>query len=67
MILLSHVQQLSIEQALAERLRHVDIIVAGGSNTRLFDRNDQARPGDSSQGIYPIVKTDADGKRLWRW
>jgi 2',3'-cyclic-nucleotide 2'-phosphodiesterase (5'-nucleotidase family) len=61
-ILLSHMQQLSIEQALAERLRHVDIIVAGGSNTRLFDSNDQARPGDSNQGIYPIVKTDADGK-----
>lgn len=61
-ILLAHMQQLSIEQALAERLRHVDIIVAGGSNTRLFDGNDQARPGDSDQGTYPIIKTDADGK-----
>lgn len=61
-ILLAHMQQISIEQALAERLRHVDIIVAGGSNTRLFDSNDQARPGDSVQGPYPIVKTDADGR-----
>jgi len=61
-ILLAHMQQLSIEQALAERLRHVDIIVAGGSNTRLFDSNDQLRPGDSNQGIYPIVTTDADGR-----
>ncbi|MBW4531152.1 MAG: esterase-like activity of phytase family protein [Aphanothece saxicola GSE-SYN-MK-01-06B] len=61
-ILLAHMQQISIEQALAERLRHVDIIVAGGSNTRLFDSDDQARPGDSVQGAYPIVKTGADGR-----
>ncbi|MCP9884630.1 esterase-like activity of phytase family protein [Synechococcus sp. ATX 2A4] len=61
-ILLAHMQQLNIELALAERLRHVDIIVAGGSNTRLFDSNDQARPGDTNQGIYPIVRTDADGR-----
>ncbi len=61
-ILLAHMQQLSIEQALAERLRHVDIIAGGGSNTRLFDSNDTARPGDSIQGVYPIIKTDADGK-----
>ena len=61
-ILLAHMQQISIEQALAERLRHVDIIVAGGSNTRLLDGNDTARPGDSAQGTYPIIRTDADGK-----
>jgi 2',3'-cyclic-nucleotide 2'-phosphodiesterase/3'-nucleotidase/5'-nucleotidase len=61
-ILLAHMQQISIEQALAERLRHVDIIVAGGSNTRLFDSDDTPRPGDSIQGTYPIIKTDADGK-----
>jgi 2',3'-cyclic-nucleotide 2'-phosphodiesterase (5'-nucleotidase family) len=61
-ILLAHMQQISIEQALAERLRHVDIIVAGGSNTRLLDSDDLPRPGDSGQGPYPIVRTDADGK-----
>jgi 2',3'-cyclic-nucleotide 2'-phosphodiesterase (5'-nucleotidase family) len=61
-ILLAHMQLIGIEQALAERLRGVDIIVAGGSNSRLFDGNDQARPGDSVQGPYPIVKSDADGK-----
>jgi len=61
-ILLAHMQQIGIEQALAERLRHVDIIVAGGSNTRLFDNDDAARTGDSVQGPYPILKTGADGK-----
>ena len=34
---LSHLQQLSIEQARAQRLTGVDIIVAGGSDTRLLD------------------------------
>ncbi|AIE73701.1 MULTISPECIES: choice-of-anchor I family protein [unclassified Synechocystis] len=61
-ILLSHMQQISIEQELASRLSHVDIIVAGGSNTRLVDEDDRLRAGDTAQGIYPIIKTGADGK-----
>ncbi|MEL7504429.1 MAG: choice-of-anchor I family protein [Cyanobacteria bacterium J06554_6] len=60
-IVLSHMQQISIEQELATRLRNVDIIVAGGSNTRLTDENDRLRDGDESQGTYPIFTTDADG------
>jgi 2',3'-cyclic-nucleotide 2'-phosphodiesterase (5'-nucleotidase family) len=60
-VLLAHMQQLAIEQELATRLRDVDIIVAGGSNTRLFDANDRLRAGDGNQGTYPIFKTDADG------
>ncbi len=60
-VLLAHMQQISIEQALAERLSNVDIIVAGGSNTRLFDSNDRPRDGDSNQGDYPIFITGADG------
>jgi predicted extracellular nuclease/2',3'-cyclic-nucleotide 2'-phosphodiesterase (5'-nucleotidase family) len=61
-VLLAHMQQLSIEQQLATRLSGVDIVVAGGSNTRLFDENDRVRPGDSDQGEYPIFETDADGQ-----
>ncbi|MEM6450647.1 MAG: 5'-nucleotidase C-terminal domain-containing protein [Cyanobacteria bacterium P01_D01_bin.105] len=61
-ILLSHMQQISIEEDLATRLENVDIIIAGGSNTRLFDENDRARDGDTEQGVYPIMKTDAAGK-----
>ena len=59
-VLLAHMQQISIEQELAERLRNVDIIVAGGSNTRLFDENDRPRAGDTEQGPYPIITSDAD-------
>jgi 2',3'-cyclic-nucleotide 2'-phosphodiesterase (5'-nucleotidase family) len=60
-ILLAHMQQLDIEFALAERLRDVDIIVGGGSNTRLFDADDRPRAGDTQQGDYPTFIEDADG------
>ena len=60
-VLLAHMQNISIERALAERLTDVDIIVAGGSNTRLFDDNDRVRDGDSDQGQYPQFITNAGG------
>ncbi|HAG83411.1 MAG TPA: hypothetical protein DCL61_20260, partial [Cyanobacteria bacterium UBA12227] len=63
-ILLAHMQQIAIEQQLAGLLRNVDIIMAGGSNTRLVDETDRLRAGDTAQGIYPILKTDADGKPI---
>ena len=60
-ILLAHMQQIGIEVALAERLTDVDVIIAGGSNTRLFDDDDRPRDGDSVQGEYPIFVTNAGG------
>jgi len=63
-VLLTHMQQIEIEYQLATRLSHVDIIVGGGSNTRLFDDNDYIRPGDSDQGDYPQVFTDSDGNPI---
>ena len=60
-VLLSHMQQIAIETALAARLSGVDIIVAGGSNTRLVDSDDTLRPGDTAQGTYPQFLTGADG------
>lgn len=60
-ILLAHMQRIDIELALAERLVDVDIIVAGGSNTRLFDANDRMRDGDTNQGEYPQFVTNAGG------
>ncbi len=61
-VVLSHMQQIAIEQDLAARLTNVDIIVAGGSNTRLLDETDRLRDGDTAQGPYPIFLTDADGE-----
>lgn len=61
-VLLAHMQSLSIEKALATRLKNVDIIVAGGSNTLLTDANDVLRTGDKSAGDYPYQTKDAAGQ-----
>jgi 2',3'-cyclic-nucleotide 2'-phosphodiesterase (5'-nucleotidase family) len=60
-ILLAHMQQLAIELQLAELLQNVDIIVAGGSDTRLANEANRLRPGEEAEGPYPILRTDADG------
>ncbi|MEB3219974.1 MAG: 5'-nucleotidase C-terminal domain-containing protein, partial [Nostocales cyanobacterium 94392] len=61
-ILLAHMQQIAIEQELAGLLKNVDIIMAGGSNTRLLDDTDRLRAGDTKQGEYPILKKSASGE-----
>ncbi|MEB3830833.1 hypothetical protein [Phormidium sp. CCY1219] len=61
-ILLSHMQQISVEQELAPRLRDVDVIIAGGSNTLLADATDRLRVGDAVEGPYPILQTSASGE-----
>ncbi len=64
-ILLAHMQQLTIERdELAPRLRDVDIIVAGGSHTLLSDATDHLRVGDISGGPYPILKTNRNGNPI---
>ncbi|MEH2264304.1 DUF4330 family protein [Nostoc sp.] len=63
-ILLAHMQEIAIEQKLAELLKGVDIIVAGGSNTLLADKTDRLRVGDKSAGTYPILKKAADGNPI---
>jgi len=63
-ILVAHMQQLEIEKALAELVTDVDIIIAGGSNTRLFDGDDVGYSGEQSQGDYPHFTTDAEGNPI---
>ncbi len=63
-ILLAHMQQIDIERTLSTKLRDVDIIIAGGSNTLLADSTDRLRVGDSADGPYPILGKDADGKDI---
>lgn len=61
-ILLAHMQQIAIERMLASRLRNVDIVVAGGSNTILADATDRLRAGDTAAGTYPEILTSASGE-----
>ncbi len=77
-ILLSHMQVLNVERALATRLEGVDIIVGGGSNTILANNGDTLRDGDAAADDYPLmftssvnepvllVNTDGDYKYLGR-
>ena len=60
-ILLAHMQRLDIEKELVTKLTHVDIIVAGGSNTLLADSTDRLRAGDEAGGSYPIILESANG------
>jgi len=61
-VLLAHMQTITVERQLAALLDGVDIIVAGGSNTLLSDANDKLRPGDVSAGPYPIVIPSKSGE-----
>lgn len=58
-ILLAHMQQISVEKQLAGLLEDVDIIVAGGSNTLLADYNDRLLDGDTAADTYPLLYTSA--------
>ena len=60
-VLVTHLQQILLEQELVARLSGVDIVIAGGSDTLLADSNDTLRAGDAAYGPYPIVTTNKDG------
>lgn len=60
-VMLAHMQSIAVEKALAAKLKNVDIIVAGGSNTRLADSDDKLRSGEASAGDYPFQTKDAAG------
>ncbi len=61
-ILLSHLQQIANEKALALLLNGVDVIIAGGSNTLMADATDRLRTGDVAAEGYPFLTTGLDGK-----
>ncbi len=65
-ILLAHMQSISIEKQLATLLDGVDIIVAGGSNTRMGDSNDMLFSNsfvtdNAFDEPYPFQSSDASG------
>ncbi len=65
-ILLAHMQSIAIEKQLATLLDGVDIIVAGGSNTRMGDSNDTLFSNTfvtdtAFDENYPFQTTDAGG------
>jgi 2',3'-cyclic-nucleotide 2'-phosphodiesterase (5'-nucleotidase family) len=61
-VLLAHMQAIEVEKMLARKLRNVDIIIAGGSNTLMADAGDPLRPGDRAAESYPFLTRDAAGE-----
>ena len=59
-ILVSHLQQVSLEKELIGLLSGVDVVLAGGSDV-LFANDGEAAPGDTPEEPYPLVSQDADG------
>ncbi len=63
-IVMSHLQQLANEKALAPLLKGVDIIIAGGSHSLCADGNDRIRPGIAVSDKYPILTINNDNEPL---
>ncbi|MGX5655937.1 bifunctional metallophosphatase/5'-nucleotidase, partial [Geodermatophilus nigrescens] len=62
-VLVSHLQDIDNELALARQLRGVDVIVGGGGHELLADADDPVvANGTARYGDYPQVPTDADGR-----
>ncbi|TWT70697.1 choice-of-anchor I family protein [Crateriforma conspicua] len=59
-VLVSHLQQLALEEALIGLLSGVDVVIAGGSDTLLADGDDVLRPGDTAEGSYPVMTSNLD-------
>ncbi|MFM1805429.1 MAG: hypothetical protein RL136_2308 [Planctomycetota bacterium] len=74
-VVMTHLQGISVERSLAQSLRDVDVLVAGGGDELLWnpgqllvpddavDANGDGVP-DARYGAYPIYETDADGRQL---
>ncbi len=62
-ILMSHLQQITLEEELAGLLDGVDIIMAGGSNALLADEDEALFPGTGQEpyDAYPILTQDKSG------
>ena len=63
-IMATQLQQLDNEKLLATKMRHVDIIVAGGSGAIMAKPGTVLQPGDSIAENYPYTTTDLDGRTV---
>ncbi len=61
-VLVTHLQQISLEETLAGLLTGVDIIIAGGSDALLANAGNTLLPGDTAADQYPVIVNSFDGK-----
>ncbi len=60
-ILITHLQSINNETALAAQLTDVDVIIAGGGDELLANNENVAIPGLAVTGPYPLKVADANG------
>ncbi len=60
-VLISHLQSILEDLALAPLLHDVDVMVAGGGSEVLANAGDLLVPGDAAYGPYPMTATGGDG------
>lgn len=63
-IVVSHLQSIQEDLALAPMLTGVDIMIAGGGDELLANPGDLLVPGDTIAFPYPIIATGADGAQI---
>jgi 5'-nucleotidase/UDP-sugar diphosphatase len=74
-IVMTHLQGISVERTLAQQLRDVDVLVAGGGDELLWNPGQLLVPDDATDansdgipdiryGAYPLYETDATGRQL---
>jgi len=63
-ILISHLQDVDDDIALAAEIDGVDVMVAGGGDETLANPGDLLVPGDVVFGSYPLLASDIDGTTI---
>jgi 2',3'-cyclic-nucleotide 2'-phosphodiesterase (5'-nucleotidase family) len=63
-ILISHLQNVNEDLALAPMLEGLDVMIAGGGDELLANPGTPLVPGDSIQRPYPIFATSGDGTQI---
>jgi 5'-nucleotidase len=63
-IVISHLQSVNEDLALAAELKGVDVMIAGGGDEVLANPGDLLVPGDVIQGAYPLYATGKDGANI---
>ncbi|MEB3310094.1 MAG: choice-of-anchor I family protein [Snowella sp.] len=69
-VLMTHLQQFEIEQALAPKLKNVDVLMGGGSHRVMASdgtmlRQDEVQTPPELLQPYPQLQTDADGNPIY--
>lgn len=64
-VVVSHLQAVANDTVLATKLRHVDIMLAGGGDELLAGGMSVLQPGQVAAGTYPLAVKDADGRTVY--